>query len=115
MIVFSLFYLIRAIHLFFFKLKFPMGYYFNYPGFPSLTVPYGRSSDFFFSGHCGMLTICMNELNKEKYNILTKINLFALIWTSFSLICLRAHYFIDITTGILWATFLFNFIDSKEY
>lgn len=114
MIVFLLFYVIRGIHLYFFRLKFPAGFYFPYPGFPSLTVPYGRESDFFFSGHCGMLTICMKELSKEKFNTLKIINLFAIIWTAFSLVCLRVHYFIDISTGILWATFLFNLIDSKE-
>jgi len=36
------FYLIRAIHLYMFTFKFPVGYLWEYPGFPSLSVPYGK-------------------------------------------------------------------------
>lgn len=32
------------------QMRFPDGYYWLDPGFPSFVVPYGRSSDFFFSG-----------------------------------------------------------------
>lgn len=31
-------------------MRFPEGYYWSYPGFPSYVVPYGNTSDFFFSG-----------------------------------------------------------------
>lgn len=113
-VVFFLFYVIRSIHLYMFRFRFPQGFYFEDPGFPSLTVPYGRMSDFFFSGHCGMLTICYFELTKEKYQRIRIFNLIALIWTAFALICLRVHYFIDITTGILWATFIFKQVEAHE-
>ena len=42
-------------------MTFPQGYFWDYPGFPSLVIPYGRTSDFFFSGHTGFLTICCLE------------------------------------------------------
>eukprot|EP01017_Pseudomicrothorax_dubius_P016708 TRINITY_DN1891_c0_g1_i27.p1 TRINITY_DN1891_c0_g1~~TRINITY_DN1891_c0_g1_i27.p1 ORF type:complete len:231 (+),score=19.03 TRINITY_DN1891_c0_g1_i27:59-751(+) len=42
-------------------LGFPHGYVWDHPGFPSIVVPYGRTSDFFFSGHCGFLMICASE------------------------------------------------------
>ncbi len=32
-------------------MTFPEGFYWDTPGFPSLVVPYGRTSDFFFSGN----------------------------------------------------------------
>ena len=31
-------------------MKYPDGYYWEYPGFPSFIVLYEKSSDFFFSG-----------------------------------------------------------------
>ena len=31
-------------------MRYPEGFYWEYPGFPSFVVPYGRTSDFFFSG-----------------------------------------------------------------
>ena len=33
-----------------FVFDYPDGYFWEHPGFPSIVVPYGRSSDFFFSG-----------------------------------------------------------------
>lgn len=36
------FYLIRLPHLWIYTPRFPEGFYYPYPGFPSLTVPYGR-------------------------------------------------------------------------
>lgn len=61
MITVTLFYTIRSIHMLIFHLRFPLGYYWNDPHFLSLSVPYGRTSDFFFSGHCGFLAICFFE------------------------------------------------------
>lgn len=61
MLTVTLFYVIRSIHMLVFHLRFPIGYYWNDPHFLSLTVPYGRTSDFFFSGHCGFLAICYFE------------------------------------------------------
>lgn len=34
-------------------MKKPAGYIWEYPGFPSLVVPYGPTNDFFYSGHMG--------------------------------------------------------------
>lgn len=44
-----------------FHMRFPVGYYWSDPNFFSISVPYGRTSDFFFSGHCGFLSICFFE------------------------------------------------------
>lgn len=57
----AIFYVTRSIMQNFVVFPFPDGYYWKDPGFPSLTVPYGRSSDFFWSGHCGFLTILICE------------------------------------------------------
>lgn len=57
----GLFYLIRGLTQATVTLRYPEGYLWEDPGVPSLVVPYGRSSDFFFSGHCGFLNLCALE------------------------------------------------------
>lgn len=42
-------------------MQFPPGYLWDYPGFPSLVVPYGATNDFFYSGHAGGATLVMFE------------------------------------------------------
>lgn len=57
----AIFYAVRGITQLFVTLRFPSGYFWNDPGFPSLVVPYGLTSDFFYSGHCGFLNLCALE------------------------------------------------------
>lgn len=56
-----LFYILRIPHLYIYTPKFPDGFFFEYPGFPSISVPYGRQSDFYFSGHSGIMTLMFCE------------------------------------------------------
>jgi len=42
-------------------MKFPEGYYWEDPNFPNLAVPYSHTSDFFYSGHCGILLLFVLE------------------------------------------------------
>ena len=49
-----------------FVMKMPDGYYWDYPGFPSLTVAYGNTNDFYFSGHVGGSVICACEFFRQK-------------------------------------------------
>ena len=102
-VVITIFYIFRIPHLWVFTPKFPEGFYWKYPGFPSLTVPYDRTSDFFFSGHCGILTITMMEWRALKEYKLFYLNLLGLCFTATSLLILRVHYFIDISMGIVVA------------
>jgi hypothetical protein len=86
-----------------FKFQKDPGLYWESPGFPSLTVPYGMTSDFYPSGHIGFLTISAMELafiGKKKMFFLPATTI---IFMSFILICFRTHYSIDIPIGCLWA------------
>lgn len=68
-----MFYSIRAMSQLLVQFKYPEGYDWQYPGFPSYVVPYGNTSDFFFSGHCGFLNICALEwlaLGKTKMGLM---------------------------------------------
>lgn len=48
-----MFYLLRMLVQKLFLMRYPEGYLWDYPGFPSLVVPYGKTNDFFYSGHIG--------------------------------------------------------------
>ena len=99
----GLFYGVRGIIQGFFKFRFPEGYLWPEPPIPSLLVPYGKTSDFYFSGHCGFLTLILCELhrlnNKEedpKHKIIgRKFFLFylgGLVYVALILLIYNGHY-----------------------
>ena len=59
-------------------MKFPEGYLWEYPGFISLTVPYGKTNDFFYSGHVGGALISTLEW---KANGINEMFIFGLLTT----------------------------------
>lgn len=81
-------------------MRFPEGYLWEYPGFPSLVVSYLKTNDFFFSGHVGLPIIIMCELYKMKKFRMLYFSLFTLILEFFTMIALRGHYSIDLVTGV---------------
>lgn len=101
------FYVMRNIIQRFVVFPFPSGFFWEDPGFPSLTVPYGRSSDFFWSGHCGflMLVACEWFVNKRYYMfaLTCVINLYMAI----VMIGFRIHYTVDILIGVVMAHYSF--------
>eukprot|EP01017_Pseudomicrothorax_dubius_P028921 TRINITY_DN3477_c0_g1_i4.p1 TRINITY_DN3477_c0_g1~~TRINITY_DN3477_c0_g1_i4.p1 ORF type:complete len:173 (-),score=4.20 TRINITY_DN3477_c0_g1_i4:61-579(-) len=103
----GLFYSVRGLLQSTFFMRFPEGYLWIYPGFPSLTVPYGQTSDFFYSGHCGMVFICTLELRKVGRYKTSYFGVFTLISTALTLIVTRTHYSIDIFTGVFFAHYLY--------
>jgi len=103
------FYLIRAIVQKLFIMPFPQGFYWYAPAFPSLTVPYGRGSDFFFSGHSGFLIICAREWGKVQCKYHKAIRNIVLAFAAYTVVVLlvyRIHYFIDIFTGVFFADYM---------
>jgi len=38
-------------------IEYPQGYNWDYPGLFAFTVGYGRTSDFWYSGHCGVCLV----------------------------------------------------------
>ena len=47
------FYTLRTITTNIFQIEMPKGYNWAFPGFFSIFVPYGKTADFFYSGHIG--------------------------------------------------------------
>jgi hypothetical protein len=90
---FGLFYGIRGIIQNIFTFRFPLGNTWPYPGIPSLLVPYGDQSDFYFSGHCGYMTILLLELRRLGYGKkFTFLALVSLAYVAFVLLAFRVHY-----------------------
>jgi len=107
----AVFYITRALIQKIWFSPFPSGYYWESPGIPSLVVPYGRGSDFFFSGHSGFLIICASEWHKLKIPKIRNYVIGVAIYTILILLVYRIHYSIDIFTGVIFAEWTFNKID----
>jgi hypothetical protein len=109
------FYIVRAIVQSFWYSPFPSsGYWWYDPGFPSLVVPYGKGSDFFFSGHIGFVTICAAEWKKTKNPLMATILTIGGIYTGFILLAYKVHYSIDIFTGVTFAHYVYIMVDSNK-
>lgn len=91
-LVVGVFYLFRAFNQTLIQMTYPDGFFWDYPGFPSLVVPYGRTSDFFFSGHTGFLTICFFEWKALKNTRMMLVTLVVLVYMIFILLIFRTHY-----------------------
>jgi len=109
-----IFYGTRAIVQSFWFSPFPQGFYWESPGLPSLVVPYGRGSDFFFSGHTGFLVICACEWHKLKMPKIRNFTITALIYTILILLTFRIHYSIDVFVGLFFGEWCFGKVDQHK-
>lgn len=75
----------------------------HYPGFPSLLVTYNVGNDFFFSGHTAIAVFGAIELARLGKSWLTLIAVGIVLFEIAAVLVLRAHYTMDIFTGILAA------------
>lgn len=100
------FYSVRGLILGMFLMRFPEGRIFDDPGFPSLTITYAKTSDFFFSGHVGFATFSVLENRYYKNFPLMVTAIFTVLLESFTLTVTRAHYSIDIISGVVFAHYI---------
>jgi len=113
-VTYAIFYGTRALIQQVFWSPFPSMYWWENPGFPSLVVPYGRGSDFFFSGHSGFLVICINEWNTLGFKKIRNFICVVLSFTIFVLLTYRIHYTIDIFTGVFFADWCHNQVSKRQ-
>jgi hypothetical protein len=90
----------------------PPGIIWRYPGFPSLLVTYNVANDFFFSGHTAIAVFAGLELARLKKPWLTAIAAIAVIFEVVIVLVLRAHYTMDVVTGI-FAACCVSFLTSR--
>src|SRR2546425_1905580 len=75
----------------------------HYPGFPSLLVTYHVANDFFFSGHTAIAVFGAIELSRLRRKWLTVFALAIVIFEIATVLVLRAHYTMDVFTGVIAA------------
>jgi len=86
----------------------PTGMIWHYPGFPSLLVTYHVANDFFFSGHTAIAVFGAVELSRLHRNWLTAAAVMLVFFELTTVLILRAHYTMDVFTGIvaaLWVAY----------
>jgi len=81
----------------------PDGIIWEYPGFPSLLVTYGVANDFFFSGHTGIAVYGAVEIGRLKGWKGVSCGVAIAVFEATSVLLLRAHYTMDVLTGVLAA------------
>ncbi|MFI5092317.1 MAG: phosphatase PAP2-related protein [Candidatus Acidiferrales bacterium] len=75
----------------------------HYPGFPSLLVTYNVGNDFFFSGHTAIAVFGGIELARLGMRWLAMLAVGIVLFEMGAVLILRAHYTMDVFTGLLAA------------
>ena len=83
----------------------------HYPGFPSLLVTYHVANDFFFSGHTAIAVFGAVELSRLRRNWLTAAAVLLVFFEVATVLILRAHYTMDVFTGIVAALWVAHFTE----
>lgn len=81
----------------------------HYPGFPSLLVTYRVANDFFFSGHTAIAVFGALELARFRKKWLTGTAALIVVFEIATVLILRAHYTMDVFTGIVAALWVARF------
>jgi hypothetical protein len=81
----------------------PSNMIWHYPGFPSLLVTYHVANDFFFSGHTAIAVFGALEISRLRRNWLTIAAVLVVLFEIATVLVLRAHYTMDVFTGIVAA------------
>jgi PAP2 superfamily C-terminal len=82
----------------------PEGMIWRYPGFPTLVVTYGTSTDFFFSGHMALATLLATELTAQGAVRWKQTVAWAVAAAqAFVILSMRFHYVTDVVAGGLAA------------
>src|SRR5712671_5148266 len=84
----------------------------HYPGFPSLLVTYHVANDFFFSGHTAIAVFGAIELSRLDRKWLTILAAFLVVFEIATVLILRAHYTMDVFTGIVAALWVAHFSEQ---
>src|SRR5712691_12199849 len=83
----------------------------HYPGFPSLLVTYHVANDFFFSGHTAIAVFGAIELSRLRRTWLTVLAILIACFELATVLILRAHYTMDVFTGLVAALWVAHFAE----
>jgi PAP2 superfamily protein len=83
----------------------------HYPGFPSLLVTYSVANDYFFSGHTAIAVFAATQLARFERRWLTVLAIGIVVFEIATVLVLRAHYTMDVFTGIVTALWVAAFCE----
>ena len=96
-------------------MRYPDGYLWDFPGIYSMTVPYGSTNDFFYSGHIGCCMLCFLEFRASKWTHWAYYSLITMIAQAMLMIALRGHYVIDLISGVIFAHYFWMLSERLSY
>lgn len=86
----------------------PKGMTWRSPGFPTILVTYGTSTDLFFSGHTAIAVFGAMMLASMLGPVGIAIGVAIMIFEIGVVLVLRAHYTMDVFTGAITALYVFE-------
>ena len=107
--------LLRMFLLNMFLMKYPEGYLWEFPGMYSITVPYGKTNDFFYSGHVSTAVISMMEYKATKQYYMASFSFVTMIMQVVLMVFLRGHYMIDLLSGLIFGHYFFIMAERVSY
>ncbi len=86
----------------------PAGMVWRYPGVPAILVTYGTATDLFFSGHTAIAVYGAATLAGHWGVIGLGVGLAIVLFEAITVLVLRAHYTMDVFTGIVCALWVYS-------
>src|SRR4051812_4681785 len=86
----------------------PAGMVWRYPGIPAVLVTYGTANDLFFSGHTAIAVYGAATLAGHWGGAGLGLGLAIAIFEAVTVLVLRAHYTMDVFTGIICALWVYS-------
>jgi hypothetical protein len=86
----------------------PAGMVWRYPGVPAVLVTYGTANDLFFSGHTAIAVYGAATLAGHWGPWGLAVGLAIIIFEAGTVLVLRAHYTMDVFTGIVCAVWVYS-------
>jgi PAP2 superfamily protein len=86
----------------------PAGMVWRYPGVPAILVTYGTANDLFFSGHTAIAVYGAATLAGHWGAAGLVLGLTVAIFEAVTVLILRAHYTMDVFTGIICALWAYS-------
>jgi hypothetical protein len=80
----------------------------RYPGIPAILVTYGTANDLFFSGHTAIAVYGVATLAGHWGHYGLALGVAIAIFEALTVLVLRAHYTMDVFTGIICALWVYS-------
>ena len=98
-----------------FKMSYPQGYIWEFPGMYSLTIRYGSQNDFYFCPYMALAMVHYHEFLTNNYFKHAVFSIFAMFSLFLMLIFTRGHYFIDVFCALFFGHYFWLMGERLSY